>query len=248
MRPMQKVLVTGSEGNIGSVLIRSLEGNYQLMGLDKLPLAAHSHVARYVQADISNLSDLKLAFQELGPIDAVIHLAADARADAPWESILQNNIIGTHNLYEVAKDTGVRRIIFASSNHVTTGYNGFPEKDYSHLISTADPVRPDSDYALSKLFGENIARYYYDQFGLSSICLRIGSMRADNNPASDPEGPDMRRWLSHRDLLQLITKSLETTVPFGIYYGVSNNKMGYHDISNAREELGYSPQDDASSL
>jgi nucleoside-diphosphate-sugar epimerase len=112
------------------------------------------------------------------------------------------------------------------------------------MISPQDPIRPDSDYGLSKAFGEAVARYYFDRWGIQAICLRIGAVLRDDDPTR--ESQNRRIWLSHRDLVQLVEKSLSSEVTFGIYYGISNNKDAFWDISNARADLGYAPQDDGS--
>jgi len=79
---------------------------------------------------------------------------------------------------------------------------------------------------------------------VEAICLRIGAVLGDDDPTTDAR--NLRIWLSHRDLVQLVDKSLLTNVPFGIYYGISNNKGAFYDILNARDELGFVPLDDAS--
>jgi nucleoside-diphosphate-sugar epimerase len=100
--------------------------------------------------------------------------------------VLKNNIIGTKTLYEVAKEYRVKKVIFASSNHVTGAYEGIPpslrEQAKLRLITINDPIRPDSDYGTSKVFGEAVARQYYELYGIQSVCLRIGSFLADDNP------------------------------------------------------------------
>jgi nucleoside-diphosphate-sugar epimerase len=117
-------------------------------------------------------------------------------------------------------------------------------KDNPNLITINDPIRPDGFYGVSKATGEAIARMYYDLYGLESICLRIGSVLKDDDPHSNPRYEST--WLSHRDLVQLVKKSLLADVKFGIYYGVSNNKRRFWDISNAVSEINYQPEDDAS--
>jgi hypothetical protein len=99
-------------------------------------------------------------------------------------------------------------------------------------------------YGTSKVFGEAVARQYYELYGIQSVCLRIGSFLADDNPKRNERVS--RTWMSHRDLIQLVKKSILSEVGFGIYYGVSNNKGRLWDISNAVEEIGYHPEDDAS--
>jgi nucleoside-diphosphate-sugar epimerase len=141
-------------------------------------------------------------------------------------------------------------VVFASSNHATGAYQGFEPESHTFTepeppkISTQDPVRPDSEYGVSKVFGEAIARYYCDRWGVKAICLRIGAVLEDDDPTAQSQ--NRRIWLSHRDLVQLVEKSLATNVAFGIYYGVSNNKGAFWDISNARADLGFEPADDAS--
>jgi hypothetical protein len=132
---------------------------------------------------------------------------------------LRNNIIGARYLYECARAHGIR-----------------PD----------DPIRPDSDYGAGKAWAEALAREYCELYGVSSMCLRIGSVLPDDDPRLNPR--TMKTWLSHRDLSQLSRKCLQSTLGYGIYYGVSDNYGRFWDISNARSELGCNPQDDASRL
>jgi dTDP-4-dehydrorhamnose reductase len=148
--------------------------------------------------------------------------------------------VGTRNIYECARKHGIGKVIFASSGHVTGSYGN------SRLITAHDPVRPDSDYALSKAFGEIIARLYLDKYGIKSICLRIGWVMTDDDPTSDEL--EMKMWLSHRDLIELMRRSILSDVDFGVYYGVSNNRERLWSISDAEKEIGYKPKDDAYSL
>lgn len=243
---MPKLLITGSKGKIGTVLEAGLAHSFEIYGVDKT-VGQGEHL---FYADISDYDQILKVLKQIAPIPYIIHLAGEPRVDADWPSVLKNNIVATRNLYEAARINGTKRIIFASSNHVTGGYeNVSPDSErthVSHLITVRDSVRPDSDYGASKVFGEALAREYYDRFGLESVCLRLGMVRSDD----DPTGNERNRkvWLSHRDLIQLVTKSLIADIGFGIYYGVSNNKDGLWDISNAMEELGYHPKDDASNL
>ena len=163
------------------------------------------------------------------------HMAADPRVQAPWEAILDANIAGTYAVYEGARRAGVRRSIFASSNHAT----GYYEKE--DVYTTPDmPVRPDSYYGVSKCFGEALGRYYVDAFGMSVICLRIGSFQP--RPRGERQ---LATWISHRDTAQLVWRGIEADLPFGVFYGISGNTRAYWDIANARELLGYAPEDDA---
>ncbi len=203
-----------------------------------------------LSADISDCGQVAQVVQQFSPLDAIIHLAGDARVDASWESVLKSNIIGTRNIFEAAREFQVPKVVYASSNHVTGAYHGFEPNLYKYtqpgppMISPEDPIRPDSDYGLSKAFGEAAARYYFDRWGIKAICLRIGAVLKHDDPTKHSE--NRRIWLSHRDLIQLVEKSLSSDVTFGIYYGISNNKDAFWDISNARADLGFAPVDDGS--
>lgn len=241
-----KILITGIHGLIGGLLKQGLADTANIYGTD----IKSSREEKVFVCDISNFSGLKEVFEKLPPIDYIIHLAADPRPEAPWESILKNNIMGTHNVYECARIFSVPRIIFASSNKATGMYEGKPPtlhlQDNPRMITVNDPISPDGDYGTSKTYGEAVAKQYCNLYAISSVCLRIGSVLTNDNPRSNARW--MKTWLSHRDLVQLFKRSLNMSVPFGIYYGVSDNSGKFWDISNAKKDFGYAPEDDAAKL
>ena len=234
-----KILITGSQGLIGRILIENLSECFDIRGLDIIKMR-DGIPGKHFKADISKYKKLDSVVKAIRFIDCIVHLAGDRRVEAEWESVLKNNIIGTRNIYECAKKNGIKKVIFASSNHVTGSY-----KD-SHITTINDPVRPDSDYGSSKAFGEIIARQYFELYGIKSICLRVGWVLRDDDPTKNELA--MKMWLSHRDLVELIRRCILSDIKFGIYYGVSNNKDRFWDFSNTEKELGFKPQDDASSL
>ncbi|MCL4530136.1 MAG: NAD(P)-dependent oxidoreductase [Chloroflexi bacterium] len=242
--PLPKLLITGCNGLIGRILWRNLDKDFDLYGLD---ISSGGQSSKIFQADVSDHKQVETVFGRIPSLAYVVHLAGDPRVDASWDSVLTANISGTKNLYDAARTSGVKRIVFAGSNHATGAYEGFPPslhtKSNPTLITTRDPIRPDGFYGVSKAAGEAIARMYYELYGLESICLRIGSVTKDDDPSVNPRFEST--WLSHRDLVQLVKKSLAADVKFGIYYGVSNNAKRFWDISNAMAELGYQPEDDA---
>jgi NAD+ dependent glucose-6-phosphate dehydrogenase len=233
-----KLLITGANGLIGKILWKGLADTYDLYGVD----FKAGGEKRIMVADIASFPQIEGAIQSIAP-RYVIHLAADPHPNAAWESILKNNIIGTRNVFAAAQSAGVKRVVFASSNHVVDGY----EQDLpaSGKVTIQDPPRPLTYYGAGKLFGEGLARMFYDRYQLESICLRIGSVRQSDLPKSERE---KKLWLSHRDLVQLFRKSLQAEVGFGVYFGVSDNRQAFLDIHNAIEELGYQPQDDSASI
>lgn len=239
-----KILITGSRGRIGKILAQALADKFEISELDIIGRSQ----GKYFKVDISNLQKLEVVFKKIPKLYAIIHLAAKSLVNETWESIFRNNIIGTRNIYECARKYKIQRVIFASSNHVTGAYERVSPKLHKQkkprIISINDPVRPDGYYGTSKIFGEAIARHFFELYKISSICLRIGTVIESNEPTENER--QMRTWLSHRDLIQLVEKSLFSKVLFGIYYGVSDNKGRFWDISNAKKELGYKPKDNAS--
>ena len=241
-----RLLITGINGLIGSLLRNALQQTHTVYGLDR----EGEFSEQILSADISDYAQVAQAVRQFKPLDSIIHLAGNPKVDASWESVLKANIIGTRNIFEAAREFQVPQVVYASSNHVTGAYHGFEPSLYKYtepgppMISPEDPIRPDSDYGLSKAFGEAVARYYFDRWGVRAICLRIGAVLEDDDPTKQSQ--NRRIWLSHRDLVQLVEKSLSADVTFGIYYGISNNKDAFWDISNARADLGFEPIDDGS--
>lgn len=236
----EKILITGSEGLIGKVIEPELKKKYELYFLD----IKEKKDSNYFKADIGKVEQLEGVFNKLPQIDIIIHLAADPRPNASWRDVLNKNIIGTKNIYEMARKFEVDKVIYASSNHVTGAYEGLSKalykKDNPKVVTVSDPIKPDSYYGTSKAFGEIIARQFNELYKIKSICLRIGAVVPDDKPK------DLRSkkiWLSYRDLKQIIERSIDSNIEYGIYYAISNNSNTYLDISNARQELKYKPQD-----
>jgi NAD(P)-dependent dehydrogenase (short-subunit alcohol dehydrogenase family) len=234
---IERILMTGAAGDIGQVLRPDLRSQYQLRLSDTQPIDSCQDGEQSIIADVRDLAAMEAA---AAGMDAVIHLAGFRETSAQWEDCYAVNMGGTYNVLEAARRQGVRRVVFASSNHVTGCY------EREGVYTRPDmPVRPDSLYGVSKAFGENLARFYADEFGLSVICLRIGSMRPERAILERTDDRILSAWLSPRDTVQLVSRSLQTQVVFGIYYGISGNTRACWDLNNARTDLGYQPQDDA---
>lgn len=230
-----KVVVTGSRGRVGRLLVPALREDFDVVEVDASP-----EPGGHLRIDVTDTGALEDAF---GGADAVVHLAAKAPYRSTWDEVLKPNIEGAHSVFEAARVAGVRKIVFASSNHVT----GMYDREGAWPIGPESPVRPSGMYGVSKVFGEALGRYYSDEFGISVLCLRIGWVRSDPAAEAVDTGIDLARmmWLSDRDLAQLVTRSLLADVRFGIYYGVSDNATRKWDIGNAVAELGYRPVDDS---
>jgi uronate dehydrogenase len=185
-----------------------------------------------VTLDLADMRGLQVAMEG---IDCVVHLAG-IPTEAPWERILETNIAGCYNVFEAARLKGVRRVVFASSNHAV----GFHRREVD--IDTESPTRPDSRYGVSKVFGEALGRMYADKYGFSVACLRIGPFRTPDQPAAERE---LMNWISHRDMAQLTRRCIEHPgYHFVVVYGVSDNTRNrWHN--DRVGFLGYEPEDDA---
>ncbi len=234
---MQKVLITGAAGRIGRTLRAGLKDRCQLRLMDRVPIEG----AEVDDVHVGDVADVEWMAQVCQGVDAVVHLAGDPSTRAPWDSILEVNIKGTYGAYEGARRGGAQRLVFASSNHAT----GYYEQEGVYTKPEM-PVRPDSLYGVSKSFGEDLARFYVDEYGMKAYCLRIGSFQPDESVKNRSSDRILSTWLSYRDAVQLVWRCLQVEgVNFGVYYGISGNTRAYWDTHNARSELGYAPEDDA---
>jgi len=224
---MQKILITGAAGDVGTRLRKLLKGVYSLRVSDIRKPADLSADDEFVAADLGDYEQTK---QITAGIDGIVHLGGYS-VEGPWETIHKSNIVGCYNLFEAAYRSGVKRVVFASSNHAV----GFYRRDQK--IGVDVTVRPDSRYGVSKAFGEAVGALYADKHGLQVTCIRIGNV--GDKPL------DKRRlsiWVKPEDLTQLVRIGLEhPDIRFEIFYGASDNEAGWWDNSNARR-FGYRPQ------
>ena len=226
-----RLLLTGAAGNLGRELRPRLKRYCDVLRLSDREAFGDAGIGEEVQ--LADLADQAAIHRLLEGVDAVVHMGGIS-TEQSWSSILHANIVGLVNLYEAARAHGVRRIVFASSNHVT----GFYRQDQT--IGPRDPVRPDGFYGLSKAFGENLAQLYWDRFGIETVSLRIGS--------SCPAPQDRRMlstWLSCDDTERLVAAALSApVVGHSVIYGMSDNPLAWWDNTSARH-IGFHPQDSA---
>jgi uronate dehydrogenase len=225
---MQKVLITGAAGDIGTRLRKILRGAYpQIRASDIRKPADLAAGDDFVAADLTDLAQVEKA---VAGMEGVVHLGGHA-AEGSWPQILNANIIGCYNLFEAARRAGVKRVVFASSNHAI----GFYPR--SQRIGVNVTVRPDSRYGVSKAFGEALGSLYAEKHGLRVTCLRIGNVT--DTPADERR---LSIWIKPEDLAQLVRIGLEhPEIHFEIFYGVSDNAASFWDNSRAAH-FGYRPQ------
>ena len=226
------VLMTGASGRIATVLRPALRTRYD--GLILLSRDEIHDLDPSERLHVADLGDLDATVDAARGADAIVHLGGIAD-EAPFDAILHSNIIGTYNVFEAARRQGVKRVLFASSNHVTGFYR------CNEDVSVADPPRPDTYYGMSKVFGEALGRLYHDKWGVETTSLRIGSFRA-----APEDERQLSTWLSHRDCITLVTRALEARdTGYLTIYGVSANTRSWWRPGAEAERLGWAPVDDA---
>lgn len=229
-KPFNRLLLTGAAGGLGQILRETLQAHANVVRASDIspmapPAGDHEEVIR------CNLADKAGVLALASDVDAIVHLGGISTERA-FEEILEANIRGTFHIYEAARKHGIKRVIFASSNHVTGFYPQTEQLD-AHSLR-----RPDCYYALSKSYGEDLATFYFHRYGIETVSLRIGS--------SFPEPRNLRMlstWLSYQDLAHLVERALlAENVGHTVVYGVSNNRDLWWNNRYAAH-LGFNPQD-----
>ena len=249
-----RVVITGAAGVVGGVLMSGLAERYDVRGVD----ARRSRVpvsGRPVQR--GQLRGARAVARSLRGAEVVVHLAELASQRTPWRDVHRTNLRVMWNVLDAARVAGARRVILASSNAVVGGYeDDHPYCDivagsYADLdpltlprLGVSVPVRPNGPYAVGKATSEAAGRYAADQHGLSVIALRIGTVLRSDRPEC---ARHFSTLLTHRDLVHLVERCVDAPdeLRFAIFYGVSANTWRFWDIEDARETIGYYPQDDA---
>ncbi|MCC2954368.1 NAD(P)-dependent oxidoreductase [Massilia sp. IC2-477] len=224
-KPFHRLLLTGAGGGLGTMLrerIKPWADVVRLSDVKVIPPADEGE--EVVRCD---LADRNAVLALLEDVDAVLHFGG-VSVEQPIDDIVQANIVGLHHLYEAVHKQGVKRVIYASSSHVV-GY--YPT---TQVIDASAPLRPDCIYGVSKCFGEALSRYYYDRFGIETVCLRIGSSFEEPRNARM-----MTTFLAHDDLVELVRCALFTPrVGHTITFGVSDNPTRWWD-NRLAGHLGY---------
>lgn len=223
-----KVLLTGAGGGVATMIRPLLRSAYSEVVLSDREAPAELQAGETFIA--GELSDPEQVMALMKGVDGVIHLGGQS-VEAAWPVVLESNIVGLYNVYEAARQAGVARIVFASSNHAVGFYPR--EQTIDHTV----PVKPDTRYGVSKAFGEAMGALYAHKHGLKITDLRIGNVGF--------EPLDKRRlsiWLHPEDLVQLIRIGLEhPEIEHETLYGASDNARGWWDNRRA-EQLGYKPK------
>lgn len=234
----ERILITGPGGRVGKEIVPLLREHYALRLFDAAPLKSITLEGddEFVQADIRDLDAIRNACTG---VKAMVHLAAISDEDDFHTRLLPMNLEGVYDAFEAARLAGLKKVVFTSTGQTVLNY---PKGEF---VTTDMPARPSTVYACTKLFGEALARLYSEKHGMSMIVIRLCWFQPYDSELLRQPGDIQREWCSPRDLVQLLVKSLQTELPFGVFFGISNNARRSWDISNAQRLLGYEPADDA---
>jgi len=226
------VLLTGMTGRIGPHLLPAFREQYHLRTLDLNPVPDDPN---HTVSDLSNIDTLR---EVMTGIDVLVHLAATSDEAPFMEQLLPNNIVGVYNIFEAAHQAKVRRIVFASTVQTVRAWG-------DHLpVRAADPPRPGTIYGVTKVFGETLGRWYHDKRGLEFVALRIGAFQPYDSEGLRKHQGMRDLWLSPRDAVQLLSKAIDTPdIGYAIVFGTSATEQERISLQEARDLLGYEPQD-----
>lgn len=248
------VAITGAAGNVGR------EALLALCGHDVTPITHREH--EELDGPTLDVTDADAFADALDGRDALVHLAGNPSPDADWDGVFEPNVGGTYNAYEAARENGVERVVFASSNHAIQMYNvadpAEPEtmREDARAVRPDDPTRPDSYYGVSKVAAEALGDFYADRHGIEVVNLRIGWLM-DEEELRETQGENSEKarfaramWLSPRDCREAIRCSVEADLPESSVtaHAVSRNDDRYMSLTETMRELGYRPRDDSAEV
>ncbi|HEY3868738.1 MAG TPA: NAD(P)-dependent oxidoreductase [Actinocrinis sp.] len=236
---MSTILITGAAGAVGSLMRPRLARPGRVLRLlDVAPLepaAGAAGAGAGEEAVEASVTDLDAMIEACRGVDAVIHLGG-LSGERPWQEILEVNIQGTYTVFEAARQAGVPRVVFASSNHAVGFYT--PE---AYPLPEAIVPLPDTFYGVSKVTGEALGALYAYRYGLDVTSIRI--LTCFERPR-DLRG--LSTWLDPDDCAKLLEACLAGQKPgYRVVYGVSpNTRGGWVSLDGARA-LGFEPTGDA---
>lgn len=239
---MKKVLIAGGSGVIGRILAKGLSPEFQVAVLDKE--RCEDGFESY-QADASSYPDL--VKQIPNDTDVLVNLLAvkikhDVLDINEFEKMTDVFYRASYYLYRAAVELGIKKVIFASSNHVTDVYEENGRSLLGREITTQDYPKSKNLYGVLKLTSENIGHLFYLENKLSVINLRIGTVAENETGILHEKERTNKTLLSHTDLLKIFKAAIETDIGYGTYYAVSDNPGKPWSIESAINELGYTPE------
>lgn len=259
----RKVVLTGASGVIARLIIPVLRERYDLLPLDMRTTDPDGkEVEGIVLTDLSN-RDRNAYRDYFRGADAVVHSAFIQNPETKerfWDEL--ENVAIAYNVYQTCIEENVRRLVVMSSNHAADYYERLIWSNREDYVTPDMAPWTDNYYGWGKVAYEQLGFVFAtgnvtDGKRLQNVQLRIGAPReTDLNSCEPGDLKKMHRalgaYISVRDFEQLLVKSIETEniedphgIPFQIFYGISDNRHNFWSIRNAREVIGYTPEDDS---
>lgn len=228
-----KILATGAAGRLGRACRQPLRQAGHALRITDLAGASLDPVQGEEPLS-GNLGEQAFIDRALAGMEVVVHWAATSNEQA-FPLVLENNHRMLFELYEGARRHGVRRIVYASSNHA------FGLHDTGTRLRLDAPYRADCFYGLSKVWGEELGRMYWTKHGIETVALRIGTFM--NLPPRNAR--ELSSWLGLEDLEQLVQRAVEAPgVGFAPVWGISANTRAWYDLSEPNA-IGFVPRQNA---
>ena len=220
-----RVLITGAAGAVGRNLVQRWKDRFDLRGFDRQPMPD------LADAQVGDVGHFDTVLEATRDMEGVVHLGSYG-GEVAWPDMLHTNFAGTYNVFEAARQNGVRRVVFASR----AGFLGSYPKDVQRTMDMLP--RPNSTYDISKVFGESLGYMYAQRHGLEVVSVRIGNFNAQRDLPQHPH------QLSHGDAARLFERALiHPGVRYEVVFGVSDSDWPLYDLDHGRRVLDYQPQD-----
>lgn len=247
--------ITGAAGDVGSVVREAFDE-------DERELFTHSEHDD-LDSTTLDVTDESAFVSALDGVDVLIHLAWAPAEEESWTDGHGENVRGVYNAFEAARENGIDRVVFASSNHAVGMYNREDVSsmesvvaDPSTAVAPDDPPRPDSYYGVAKVASEAMGSFYADRYDIDVVALRIGWLLSEDELRETRSEDDARHrfaramWISHRDCRAAFDAAAHATIddPPLVVNAISRNSDRFLTLTDAAVALGYRPRDDAAEV
>lgn len=234
---MKKIIIVGGLGTIGQMIYPTLAKKYNVTIFDIIESDCSEKV------DACNYEQLIEAIPE--KTDIIINLISIKTTDGiihpnEFDHVTNTFFKASYNILHAAAEKNIKKVIYASSNHVADFYEDNGNSKLGREITTSDYPYSKGLYGVLKLASENIGHAFAQKYGLSVINLRIGSVRLNENKEILADIERFKKtWLSEVDVVSIFEKSIATPTKYGTYFAVSNNPEKPWSIENTEKELDF---------
>lgn len=231
---MEKIVITGAKGRLGSTLYEELQHSYDVMGIDRQP-------GSDIEADIAH--ENSWVDRAVGA-KALIHMALDTSVEYDTSGVVSPDTeLMWQNVMRASSELGVRALILCSSVHVDGRYKT-PGVGPSLITPIVGKGYPTGAYAENKIRMEKEAARFALETGTAVYLPRVGGYRAGDVVGTHSPTAHLS-WISKRDLVQAFQRCIETQPLPGtatVFNAISKNTGRRHSLTNS---IGYLPVDDS---